>query len=433
MRMHGEETSLFLQNLVRGVLDELTLERVFAEELAVSGEALQINGESFRGPFYLAAIGKAAWEAAAALVPLLGDRLYGGMVQTRYGGSKGELPGCTIHEAGHPIPDQAGLNGTAAMLEEIRSLPEDITVIACISGGGSALFEQLPEGLELDDLVELNRVLLASGAAIDEINEIRKGVSLVKGGGLLDYIGPRRCLGLILSDVVGDDPAFVASGPTVPEQRGRRWEEIADLYDLWTKLPGAVLDALERSSQSGDAAPQGRVHNHVVLGGTDLCKRVVPRLEEAGYRTLFLSGCISGEAAEVGRFLGDVAREIEVSGSPLPRPAAVVTGGEAVVTIRGEGDGGPNMETALSFARQVRGMPEVCFLAMDTDGSDGGTDAAGGLVTGNTWQELIESGSPPWEDLKENNSLPALERADALLVTGLTGTNLNDLRVILMP
>lgn len=426
-----------LKGLLQGVLEELSPGRILQEKLKFDGKTLSIDGRRFDGPFYLLAVGKAAWDSAAALTPMLGESLLGGTVLTRYGGSRGEIPGLAIVEAGHPLPDQAGLDATGKIIGDITGLPEEATVVACVSGGGSALFESLPGELSLQDLVDLNRLLLASGAPIEDINEIRKGISQVKGGGLLGFIHPRACLGLVFSDVVGDDPALVASGPTVPEVRGERWREVCDRFGLWDRLPHGVREVLGRTGcvPVGDYGRylQEKVLNRVLLGNGDLCERVRIRLEEKGFHALVLSSCISGEASEVGRFLGDVAREIHVSGNPLLRPAALVTGGESVVTLRGNGRGGPNMETALSFARQVRGMKDVWFLSVDSDGSDGGTEAAGALVCGETWPVLVAAGSLPEKGLKENDSFPLLDEAGCLVVTGPTGTNLNDLRVVLMP
>lgn len=429
--MRTEEVAAFLRGLLDELLGELAPARIFSEKIQVEGERLEIEGRAFSGPFYLMAVGKAAWDSAAALTPMLEGNLLGGTVLTRYGGSRGEIPGLKVLEAGHPIPDRAGIAATEGILADLAGLPAHATVIACVSGGGSALFEAPREGITLGDLERLNRVLLASGAAIDEINEIRKGVSRVKGGGLIDFIGARACLGLILSDVVGDDPAMVASGPTVPSERGDRWREIFERYDLAEKVPVSVLRVLEKGRPASRAG--GQVHNTVLLGNGDLCGRAVERLSEAGFRPLLLSGCVSGEAVGVGRFLGDVARQVEVSGQPVPRPAALVTGGETTVVVRGSGQGGPNLETALSFARQVRGMEDVWFLSVDSDGSDGSTHAAGALVSGATWDAMIRTGADPAQGLKENDSLPLLEKAGCLVVTGPTGTNLNDLRIVLMP
>lgn len=432
-----ERVPALLEGLLREVLKELAPGRVIEEKLTFDGQILEIEGRRFAGPFYLLAVGKAAWDSAAAMAPLLGEALLGGTVLTRYGGSRGGISGLTIVEAGHPLPDRAGLEATGKIIEEIRELPEEATVIVCVSGGGSALFESLRNGISLQDLVTLNRVLLASGAPIGDINEIRKGISRVKGGGLLNFIRPRTCLGLVFSDVVGDDPAMVASGPTVPEVLGERWREVCSRYGLVELLPEGIIKALNSRRETNVEGDQSyleqKVLNVVLLGNGDLCERVRKRLEEKGFHSMILSSCISGESSEVGRFLGDVAREIQAGGNPISRPAALVTGGESVVTIRGKGRGGPNMETALAFARQVRGMKDVWFLAVDSDGSDGGTEAAGAIVTGQTWSTLTAAGSSPENGLGNNNSLPLLDEAGCLVITGTTGTNLNDLRVLLMP
>ena len=228
-----------------------------------------------------------------------------------------------------------------------------------------------------------------------------------------------------------DDPALVASGPTVPEIRGKRWQEIFNRYELWEEVPSSILQTL--SGSRGKGAHKGEVFNSVLLRNDDLCRIAVERLKKAGFKTLFLSACISGEASEVGRFLGDVAREIHCNGKPLSRPAAVITGGETVVQVRGKGRGGPNMETALGFARQVRDIPGVWLLSVDSDGADGSTEAAGGLVCGDTWNSILSAGLQPEKGLRENNSLSILERVNGLVMTGPTGTNLNDLRIVLMP
>ena len=192
-----------------------------------------------------------------------------------------------------------------------------------------------------------------------------------------------------------------------------------------------MLQVLEQPRAASAGA--GEVFNTVLLGNGDLCGRAVERLTRAGFETLLLSGCVTGEAVGVGRFLGDVAREVQISGHPACRPAALVTGGETTVVLRGGGKGGPNLETALSFARQVRGMEDVWFLSVDSDGSDGSTDAAGALVCGETWDAMLNAGADPEKSLRENDSLPLLEKAGCQVITGPTGTNLNDLRIVLMP
>lgn len=387
---------------------------------------------------FLLSIGKAAVPMALAAGESLGWNRIEGMVVTGPEPENDEisLP-LPLIRGGHPFPDENSILAGRIAIERLKNLKPSVPVLFLISGGASSLFEYPQEGIALEDLRELTGSLLRSGASIQEINKVRVGLSRVKGGRLLESAGTRETLTLILSDVVGDDLEAVGSGPTVVRTGNVAKEaiEVLKRHHLWTDQRSKIRDVLEVEAgkwEEREIIPQARVE--LVGNNRLLCETAIKKLAACGFNTLFLGSSISGEASETGRFMADLAKEILVSGNPVPLPAAVVSGGETVVTFHGKkgGVGGPNQEVALSFAIRAAGLNDTVLVSMDTDGVDGPTQNAGGAVDGVTFQIIKDKGVDPCEELERHNAAGALMEASALVMTGSTGNNLNDLRLLLV-
>lgn len=439
--MNPRKRRAFLLETLHASLREMTFARALAGRASVSGEGLRWDGALQLPPYFLLALGKGAPEMAAALAGILPERHFlGGLVVTKDGhgallaerGHPWRLlpvfpdepcspPPLVLRETAHPFMDARAVAAAEETLRILRALPTRCTVVVLLSGGGSALFELPRAPLTLDELQEANRLLVNCGASITEINCVRKHLSAVKGGGLLRHIFPRNCLSLLVSDVVGDPVDAVASGPTWADP-----STFADALDVLcrhgleenfppralallrgglrlfaegSRDPDFPLESLEETAKSTAPFP---VTASVVLGNRALLENLDRHFVRAGLHTLLLSTFISGEAREVGRFLADVAREIRASGHPVSLPAAVLTGGETVVTLRGKGTGGPNQETALAFALAARGLPGATLLSLDSDGTDGPTDAAGGITDGESLARMHAAGVDPWKALAED-------------------------------
>ncbi len=396
-----------------------------------------LEGHLLEGPFYVLSVGKAACAMARVAVELVGDQLWSGCALTRDGYGE-DVPPLRCVEAGHPVPDARGLSAAGEILREIDALPEDVTVLALLSGGGSALFEAPERGISLEDLQRVNADLLACGASIAEINAVRKHLSRVKGGKLLRRVAPRPLVTLVISDVVGDDLSTIASGPTVADHTTFA-DAVAVLRrrNLWNQVPGSVRRVLEEGVRGFREETLKSLEGYetlarVILDNRALCRAAEEAARRRGFTPLFLGSFFAGEAREIGGFFGELAREVRASEHPLPPPLAVISGGEAVVHVRGDGVGGPGQEAALACARKICGLSGVAFLAMDSDGTDGPTDAAGGVVDGATWGLLESRGVNPLDALDRNDAYAALSSGGALWKTGPTGNNLNDLRILLV-
>ncbi len=381
---------------------------------------------------FVLAAGKAAGAMAGAAEELFGELLAGGLIVTKEGHEASSERLGTIFAA-HPEPDERGVEAARKVQELTESLGEGDLLLALISGGASALLADPASSIDLDDMKRLTGALLRSGADIGEINTVRKHVSVLKGGGLARLAAPAPTLALLLSDVVGDDPSAIASGLTAPDpttlEEARR---VLKRYGI--EPPESVaehLQSAEETPKPGDALFQN-VANVVCGGGRHAAEAATEKARELGYEPLLLSTTVTGDARGVASVYAAAIREILESGNPVPAPCAIVSGGETTVTVRGDGIGGPNQEFALALAVELDGVGGWAALAADTDGNDGPTDAAGGLVTGVTAGSIRENGVDPEEALANNDAYAALETGGALLVTGPTGTNVNDLRVALV-
>jgi len=422
-----------LQQILSAGLAAADPREAVLRSLRLEGNTVLAGDERFEAErIFVLAAGKAAGAMARAAEELFGERLKGGLVVTKDGHEASSERLETIFAA-HPEPDERGVEAARRAEELTESLREGDLLLALISGGASALLADPAPPIELDDLKRLTGALLRSGADIGEINTVRKHVSVLKGGGLARLAAPAPTLALLLSDVVGDDPSAIASGLTAPDpttlEEARR---VLKRYGI--EPPESIAEHLESAEETpkpGDALFQN-VANVVCGGGRHASEAAAEKARVLGYEPLLLSTTITGDARGIASVYAAVIQETLESGNPIPPPCAIVSGGESTVTVRGDGTGGPNQEFALTLAVELDGVEGWAALAADTDGNDGPTDAAGGLVTGATAGAIRENGVDPEEALANNDAYAALEVGGALLVTGPTGTNVNDLRVALV-
>jgi hydroxypyruvate reductase len=382
--------------------------------------------------------GKAGAPMAAATEDILGNDLTDGLVIVKEGYCE---PGCSriqFAEAGHPIPDERGVQAAGDLGKLLQDGQADDLVICLISGGGSALLVSPVTGLGLGDLQAMTAALLASGAAIQEINALRKHLEYLKGGGLARRARPARIITLVLSDVVGDPLDVIASGATVadPTTYTQAWQ-ILERYDLLAQMPPTVtrylqlgLDGLVPETPKPGDPLFDRVQN-VIIGSNRLAaEAAAAQASKEGFSTLLLTTFLQGEARQVGRFLASLGREMMESGQPLPPPACLVAGGETTVTLIGSGKGGRNQELALSAVRDLAGLEDIVLVSLATDGGDGPTDAAGAVVSGSTLSRATSLGLDPAVFLKNNDAYPFFQALGDLIITGPTMTNVNDLTMV---
>jgi len=406
-----------------------------------NGDTLYINQEPLNLCDYRRIIvvgaGKAGAPMAQAVEEILGDRISAGYVNVKY---EHVLPTqlIEINEAGHPVPDEAGARGGQRIAQLLDEAAADDLVLCLISGGGSALMTFPVEGITLQDMMDLTNALLRAGATINEINAIRKHLDGLKGGHLAQRAHPARVVSLILSDVVGNPLDVIASGPTVPDT-----STFADALGLLERFglvedaPKAIIDHL-RAGVAGDVADTPKagdpvfdsVSNVLVASNGIAAEAAVARAKELGFHALLLSTYIEGEAREVAKVMGALAKEEREFSRPLPLPACIIAGGETTVTLEGSGKGGRNQEMALAAAMSIAGLENVAVVCLATDGTDGPTDASGALADGQTLDRAAELGLDPWQHLEQNNAYPFFAELNDLLLTGPTNTNVNDLTFV---
>lgn len=383
--------------------------------------------------------GKASAAMAQGLERVLEGRIASGIVQVKYGHGA-PLAKVRVNEAGHPIPDGAGLEGTRRITTLLEQTGASDFILCLISGGGSALLVSPASGLTLEDKQRTTQLLLNSGASIHEINAVRKHTSCVKGGLVARMAQPSTLVTLILSDVIGDNLDSIASGPTVPDPTTfADCLRILEKYDITTRIPSAVLSHLEKGAEGkipetpkpGDPAFQNT--QTLIVGCNILAVQAAKEeAERRGYNTMILSTFIDGETRDAARLHAAVAKEITHSGNPLAKPACVISGGETTVTIRGQGKGGRNQEFVLAAALAIENMDNVVILSGGTDGTDGPTDAAGAVADGSTLHRAREKGLEAEKFLRNNDSYRFFKPLGDLLVTGPTRTNVMDLRLVLV-
>ena len=401
--------------------------------LDLEGSLVSLDGRAFEArSVSVVAAGKAAGPMARAAVEVLGDNVSGGIVVTKDDHDPGPEVLETVFTS-HPEPDERGVEAARKTRELAESLGEGDLLLALVSGGASALLADPEPPIELADLKGLTGDLLRSGADIGEINTVRKHVSVLKGGGLVRLASPAPTAALLLSDVVGDEPSSIASGLTAPDPTTLdEARSVLERYGI--EPPESIAEHLDGAEEN--PGPDDPVFKNVVNlicgGGRHAAEAAAEKARELGYAPLLLTTTLTGDALGAASMYAAIVREVLASGNPIAPPCAVVSGGEATVVVRGSGKGGPNEEFSLALAVELDGVEGWAAFSVDTDGNDGSTDAAGGLVGGATARAIRDAGKDPAEALSNNDSYAALEAGGGLLVTGPTGTNVNDLRVALI-
>lgn len=381
-----------------------------------------LGGREFPdGRLILVSVGKAAWSMASAAHSVLGTRIDRGIVITKHGYSKGAIGGLSVREAGHPVPDADTFSATREALELTHGLAPEDTVLFLLSGGGSALFEApvIPE----DELRDITGQLLACGADIVEMNTVRKRLSGVKGGRFARHCAPARVFTVVLSDIIGDPLDMIASGPAYPDA-----STCADAVRIAEKYALHLSDAAWTALKTETPKTLSNTETHITGSVRELCAAAAGACRELGYEPQVLTDCLDCEAREAGRFLASIARSHQNAG----RSIAFIAGGETVVHITGRGRGGRNQELALAAADGIAGLEDTAVFSVGSDGTDGPTDAAGGYADGGSLAALRALGFDTYDVLRRNDSYTALKAVDSLIFTGATGTNVNDVAVILI-
>jgi glycerate 2-kinase len=418
---------------------------ILRNKVKVIGNQLVIGKFSVKLPEFRRVLviggGKATASMALEMERILDGWLTGGSVNIPvYTNPWPKSSKIKFNPATHPVPSQQGCQGVRNMLELVGQPSRDDLVICLISGGGSALMPLPAKGLSLSDKQKTTQLLLTSGAGIDEINAVRKHLSDFKGARLAEKLYPATVVSLIISDVVGDRLDSIASGPTVQDST-----TYSDAYNilnergLWHRIPRSVRNHIMEGKKwkLPETPKEGskifkRVHNFLIGTNMESCKAAARTLDRRGYRTLLLSTRIQGEAREVGRMVSAIASDIYENQLPVNPPSAIVAGGETTVTVHGKGRGGRNQEVALSAALAIRGLPRMLISSIGTDGIDGPTNAAGAVADGSTVERGLRKGLDADKYLRENNSHEFFRKLKDLIVTGPTGTNVNDILIAIV-
>ena len=381
-----------------------------------------LKGKDFgNGKVYVVSTGKAGWQMAKAASDILGDKIEKGVAVTKYDHVKGEIPHITCFEAGHPVPDENSFKGTQAAIDLVDDLNEEDTVLFLLSGGGSALFEKpLIPGEELQDITNQ---LLACGADIVEMNTIRKRLSAVKGGRFAEICAPAHVFSIVLSDILGDPLDMIASGPAYPDSSSNAdAKAIVKKYGLKLSTQATALLDIETPKQLTN------VETMITGSVRNLCAAAGEVAKSLGYEPIFLTDQLTCQAKEAGSFLASIAKSYQNTDHSV----AFLAGGETVVQLTGHGKGGRNQELALAGAEGIAGLKETAIFSLGSDGTDGPTDAAGGYCDQDTKKVLKDQGIDIFEVLKDNDAYNALKKCNGLIMTGATGTNVNDVAVLLI-
>jgi len=408
----------------------------------VNEGVLSIGGKEIplRGKLIVIGAGKPSAKMAQVVEEILGKHITGGLVVTKYGHAL-PLQRIQLIEAGHPIPDAVGSRAVQQTRQLVSGLTSEDVVLVLISGGGSALWPAPAEGITLEEKQEVTSLLLRAGATIRETNAVRKHLSDMKGGQLARWAAPAHVVSLIISDVIGDALDFIASGPTAPDTTSFS-DAFAIIQKYGLQVPEAVSERLQNGARGqipetpkpGDPVFKN-VANHIIANNQLLIDAAAGKAREMNFNTLVLGTEVEGEAKDIGRFFAAIGREIARSGNPIKAPACILAAGETTVTVRGHGLGGRNQEMALAWAISMAARPThtpSCFASVATDGTDGPTNAAGGLVDPFTSSRAVELGLIPLKYLRSNDSSNFLKATGDLIVTGPTQTNLMDLQILLV-
>jgi glycerate 2-kinase len=441
--MHIDELRKSAREIFDAAVRAVDPAEAIRRHLVREGERVKIGNERVDlgavREIVVVGLGKAGAPMAAAVEEILGPRIARGLVVTKYGHVQPTRV-IRIREAGHPVPDDAGMAGARAVLDHVTGLaPEDL-VLVLISGGGSALTPAPVEGITLAEKQSLTKALLACGADIREMNTLRKHISRIKGGQLARAAAPARVFTLILSDIVGDPLDAIASGPTVPDPTTYADAlAILDKYRIRQEIPASIRTHLEAGAAGKipetpkpDDPLFGRVKSVMVASNIQALVAAKAEAQRSGFQAIILSSFIEGETREIARMHAALALEVRASGHPAKPPVCLITGGETTVTLRGKGKGGRNQEFALAAALDIAGLRDVVVLSAGTDGTDGPTDAAGALADGETVARALALGLKPRAALDGNDAYPFFERLGDLVMTGPTRTNVMDVRLVLV-
>lgn len=379
------------------------------------------------GDVTVVAIGKAAWRMASAACRQLGSQVKQGLVITKYGHSMGPLGALEIIQAGHPVPDENSVRGGQRALELVSPLGAKDQILLLLSGGGSALFEYPLPGITLGDIADVTRSLLASGADITQINTIRKRLSAVKGGRFAQCCAPANVLSIILSDVLGDDLGSIASGPACADM-----STAEDAKAIMDKYGITAPEKIQAALHSETASDLPHVKNVITGSVRELCTATAHACNQLGYRPYVMTSTMACEAREAGSLLASMVQEVRSGNSCFKAPCALILGGETVVHLRGKGLGGRNQEIATSAGKGIDGLADVCVVSYGSDGTDGPTDAAGGIVDGQWAGRCRSSNLAIDRFMADSDTYHLLQQTDALLITGPTGTNVNDVTFALV-
>jgi len=444
---HGEkirrlrrDTLLILEHAVKSVDPyKLVTANVKLEDgiLKVSGTktngGIEIELDKI-GKKRIVAFGKASLAMASAFATIVD--IDEGVVVIPHGQGGERPPGMDIIEAEHPVPAQGSLTAANRVLEIAEKSTENDLLFALISGGGSSLLAKPVDGITLEEKIEVTNQLLKSGCTINEMNTVRKHISAIKGGKLAEAASPATTIGLILSDVLGDPVDFIASGPTALDTTTfKQAQGVLEKYALWTRIPENMRGVIEQGIEKEEVTkkPSIEAHNFIIGSNYIASRAAVEKAKTLGYNSLLLTTHLEGESKEVAKVFTALMRDIRTHDTPLSPPAAVIAGGETTVTVRGNGRGGRNQEFALSAAMTIpRDDDRVVIASMGTDGIDGMSDAAGAVADGFTVKRASEAGLNPDTYLRNNDSNTFFVKLNDALITGRTGTNVNDVVVMLV-
>jgi glycerate-2-kinase len=420
-------------------IERVLPEKIIKRHVRIEGNRLIVRTSSydlrnFRRIFVVGG-GKASSTMASVLYEILGDKIERGVIVDT---TVREIPKVECVRGTHPIPGEGGMEGAKKIIELLKEADEDDLVICLISGGGSALLPLPVPPITLEEKKKVTDLLLRCGATINEINAVRKHISLIKGGQLARAAYPATVITLLISDVIGDPLDVIASGPTAPD--ASTFEDAVNVlkkYEIWNEVPNSVRERLEKglrgeipeTPKEGDEVFR-KVNNVILSNNLEALIGAAEKAKELGMNVLVLSSMIEGESREVGIAHAGILREVVKSGIPLKRPAVIISGGETTVTVKGSGKGGRAMEFVLGAIEKMRGVDNIAVLCMGTDGIDGPTDAAGAIADGKSYERAEKMGLSIEEYLKENNSYEFFRKLNDLIFTGPTGTNVSDIRVM---
>lgn len=429
-----------IETIFAAVLRRVDPEALVRDALAVAGDSVVINGTPYRVPatgrVLVVAIGKAAVPMVRGAYAALGDRLDGGLAVTK-ASETADIPDAIgpvrVTQGSHPVPDATSVAAGRQLLETVAQLTADDLVLALISGGGSALVEAPVAGISLEAIAQTTDLLLRAGADIGALNAVRRRLSRIKGGGLARALAPARAVNLIISDVLGNPLPVIASGPTIVAGFDRDPVATARQFGIWEELPEPVRVALAEQPPELDQTVDPVLETIILADAATAAHAAAEAAAGLGYQPAVLATRFEGEAREFAGFWAELAREARTGNSPFTAPACLIGAGELTVTVRGSGRGGRNTEMALAAALAIADLQGVAIASLATDGDDGVSEAAGGVVVGDSIRRARAAGLDPAALLAENDSARVLAAAGGLIVTGPTGTNVNDLYFALIP